>query len=205
MFSKSSEIFEIFACSKRVASISESTENSKPISNNSSNEDAKQSKDRIQKLIDRYSPFGKKLNSYTSGRVAVWKAHIKYLNLTGKDLENRNIEIRKMLPRTVAHAHNQYLQTAHTMGIFTGIFELLRNLTAFVYMFIAIFKKDKLRFYNIFSILAICSFFLLSMMEYIGEPTRRGISILFLFAFIPLLPSPKNSVENEKSISSEKN
>lgn len=161
------------------------------------------SDERISGIIDRYNPFGKKLYALTSGRPDIWRLHIKHLNLTGENLEERNAAIQQELSWTLIHAHNQYLQTAHTMGIFTGVFELLRDLTALGYMFVTVLKKDKMRLYNAFSMMVMCSYFLISMMEYIGEPTRRGISLLFLFAFIPLLPSLKNSAEDETSISSE--
>ena len=152
---------------------------------------------RLAILLNRYNPFNKSLNEITSGRVKVWETYFRHLNLTGIDYEQRREEILNELPFPVANAHNQYLQTAHTMGFFAGLFELLANTTVFAIILVRSFRKGKFRLYDIFCMAAICSFYLLSLMEYIGEPTRRGLYILFFIAVAAFFFKPNNNTAEE--------
>lgn len=138
----------------------------------------------------RLNPFGQSLNKLTSGRVSVWKGFLNHLNLTGEHWGQREVEIRKEIKAELGyeafHAHNQYLQTAHKMGIFAGIFELAVSVIAVVFLIKAIIKKEKLQPWIPFSIIAVCSFCLISIMEIIGDPFSRELSFLYLISLVPM-------------------
>lgn len=156
-------------------------------------------KAKMMKMIRRYNPFGKSADSFSSGRITIWKAYLNRLNLTGENWEQRELEVEKEIGYSIAHAHSQYIQTANTMGIFTAVFELLLGTAAFILVLINALKKGKFNTHNIFCTLAVCSFYLLAFMEYIGEPSKRGLYILFLISLAPaFFSSGENDTDSAK-------
>jgi hypothetical protein len=57
------------------------------------------------------------VDDYSNGRIDIWKAYIKELNLTGHDEMGAVAEDGELL----AHAHNVYIQVAYDHGIPVGI------------------------------------------------------------------------------------
>lgn len=57
------------------------------------------------------------VDDYSNGRIDIWKAYIKELNLTGHDEMGAVAEDGELL----AHAHNVYIQVAYDHGIIAGI------------------------------------------------------------------------------------
>ncbi len=56
-------------------------------------------------------------DDYSNGRIDIWKAYLKELNMTGHDEMGAVAQDGELL----AHAHNVYLQVAYDHGIFVGI------------------------------------------------------------------------------------
>lgn len=120
------------------------------------------------------------LHAYSNGRVDIWKAYLKVLNVKGHDGMSINVN-----GTDVTHAHNSFLQLAYDTGILTGIVFLLLyvfSLIRAIYIYI-ISKKRATR--ALLPIMLIGAFGLVSLIEWAFHPCIP-IGLAFLLINAPL-------------------
>lgn len=134
-------------------------------------------------------------NAYdrTGGRMDIYMAYLKNLNLTGHD------EIALAAEKeTYVHAHNAFLQVAHDYGIFTGIAFLLVGLCALIRSFIYARNKSVDSLFTLLPFTVIIAFGVASLTEWTFHPSVPFTLALFLMQ-APLLSPIKKEMINEET------
>lgn len=75
-----------------------------------------------------YIPEGAEQEDYTNGRIDIFKAYIKQVNMTGHETMGATMENGEI----AVHAHNIYLQVAYDHGIVVGIVFILVGIVSFI-------------------------------------------------------------------------
>lgn len=134
-------------------------------------------------------------NAYdrTGGRMDIYMAYLKNLNLTGHD------EIALAAEKeTYVHAHNAFLQVAHDYGIFTGIAFLLVGLCALIRSFTYARNKSVDSLFTLLPFTVIIAFGVASLTEWTFHPSVPFTLALFLMQ-APLLSPIKKEMINEET------
>jgi len=132
----------------------------------------------------------KNANQYSAGRIEIWKIHLQNLTYSGNDV-SYTLPIRVVMYdgsgiRYYSSAHNSALEIAYRAGIPSGIIYICIEVLALVYALRRLFcKRSNMESYDIFSIITIISFIIISMFESIEICCSREITLLFYFALIP--------------------
>jgi len=106
-------------------------------------------------IVDRFDVAGEDANSFSSGRVAIWKNYADKLNLLGNNRDNYNIV--EMTGLKYPYAHNVFLEVGYRCGVPIGILSVIvifiPGLIAIRYVF---FKRNAERYllFPIFVVLA---------------------------------------------------
>lgn len=136
----------------------------------------------------RVSLAGKGLNEILNGRPSIWSSYLKRLNFFGAHGRARLQDGKKYHEAMTwaSHAHNYFIQMAFDYGAIAGSLSLLIAISAAVYIGFCVFDHSPFEKYRVFSILAICEFCITAIPEYYGKPLYTVISLLYIFALVPV-------------------
>ncbi|WP_269476860.1 O-antigen ligase family protein [Hominibacterium faecale] len=140
-------------------------------------------------LKERFTTEGKDLNSFSAGRVEIWKAYIQQLNLKGNDIKGSEFPIGDTSSKYLA-AHNVYLEISYRSGIIAGLLFLIFVLIAAIKALCCLFRRKEYKEYDLFIIMAIGAYGCTSLFESLVHPFSRSIVFLFYLAVIPFLAKP---------------
>lgn len=150
-------------------------------------------------VVDRFTMEGKDLNSYSSGRIFLWKNYAKHLNMIGNDFNE--VDWEELTGNTVTHAHNNFLEYGYRCGIpvaslFT-LLELLAGLLALGYLF----SKTKRRDCYLFVIIMMVMYAIESVVDIATIPMERHAPFFFYMILTVMIdPCVQNNEHNRSKI-----
>lgn len=131
-------------------------------------------------IVDRFDIAGQDANSFSSGRVAIWKNYANKLNLLGNNRDNYNIV--EMTGIKYPYAHNVFLEVGYRCGVPIGILAviviLIPGLIAIRYVF---FKRNAER-YLLFPIFAILAYALEALLDCAFLPFFQAEALCYYLA-----------------------
>lgn len=120
------------------------------------------------------------LHAYSNGRMDIWKAYLKVLNIRGHDGMSINID-----GSDIMHAHNSFLQLAYDTGILTGIVFLGLYMLALVRAVYLYIMSKKRATKALLPVMLIGAFGVVSLIEWAFHPCIP-IGLAFLLINAPL-------------------
>lgn len=144
-------------------------------------------------FIERFSPEGKDLNTFTSGRADIWANYAEKLNMTGNDFSKT--DWAELTGNTVAHAHNNFLEYGYRCGIPVAtmfvLLELFAGLITLKYLFSSKWNRDCF----LYAIICMFMYTVMSMLDIATIPMERYAPFAFYILLTVLIDS------NEKATS----
>lgn len=138
-------------------------------------------------IVDRFDTEGKDVNSFSSGRIAIWKNYVDKLNLLGNNRDNYNIV--EMTGIKYPYAHNVFLEVGYRCGVPIGLLAviviLIPGLLAIQYVF---FKRNAERFL-LFPIFAIIAYALEALLDCAFLPFFQAEALCYYIAFVVFVDS----------------
>lgn len=116
---------------------------------------------------------------YSNGRIAIWKAYLSQLNLTGHESMNAVLPDGSL----AIHAHNTALQLTYDCGIPTGIVGLAALILLFAFAIRTCRKRGG--WYALFVLLALSGYLLTGLVEWIFQ-LCNPYTVILLLAVLPL-------------------
>lgn len=137
-------------------------------------------------IAQRFSMEGKDLNQLSSGRLNIWKLYLEEISWKGHDKNN----VIQGYPVAAGEpwAHNVFLEVAYRFGLAAGILYLMIAVYGGVCLLRFLFSKDFYRKYQrggLFSVLAISSFCILSMLDKAIFPLQQDFILLYFIGLTP--------------------
>ena len=131
-------------------------------------------------IEQRFEQNTSDINTFSAGRVGIWKAYINQLNIRG----NNQHKVFDVGTRNRNYgAHNAPLEIAYRCGIPAGILFAVLEIIAIAYAIVRFFCISKCRDYDFFVIPAIIGCVIISMFESIVIPFRYDVLLMFFIAF----------------------
>lgn len=131
-------------------------------------------------IVDRFDVTGKDANSFSSGRVVIWKNYARKLNLLGNNRDNYNIV--EMTGIKYPYAHNVFLEVGYRCGVPVGLLAvimiLIPGLIAIRYVF---FKKNAER-YLLFPIFAVITYAVEALLDCAFLPFFQAEALWYYLA-----------------------
>lgn len=144
---------------------------------------ATQAPDKMDLAKERLSLDGKDLNTYTAGRMLIYKARFPMLNLKGHDATD-SIYIEGYGRNR--WSHNTVLEFAYRSGIIAGGLFFLIELLSAIYVFRKLFSREKVLIYQYFVFFAIIGFGIMSLTDVIFTPAADPGVLYYFLAMMPL-------------------
>lgn len=138
--------------------------------------------------LERFSSQGKDINSFTSGRVVIWRGYSSKLNLIGNDFSKSNWT--ELTNNTVNHAHNNFLEFGYRFGIPVALIHLLLELYAGIYALKLLFSKKYTEPMHFYIVICVMTFAIESMFDIATLPFERHAPFFFYIAIAPLFTEP---------------
>ena len=137
-------------------------------------------------VLDRFTVDSEEnMNTYSSGRVRIWKAYASFFNLTGNDVSQANWDI--LTPNGEKKAHNNFFEMAYRFGVPLGIlFIVLEIIICLKALQLLLFNRTKQQFL-LLPILFTVMFLFLSMLDIATLPFERDAPCYFYLAIIPMI------------------
>ena len=154
------------------------------------------SEEEIGSLKNRIAP-GKDLNSYSSGRIEIWKVYIQNFSFPGKDPE----EIKHNFPPGSAwRAHNNIIDYYYRCGYIVGSFYLIFFIVLCGMGAKMLFRKEYNSPDSFFLVEATGCYVVYALLEIATLPFIRGVMLLFFVLCGPLFMG-KNRQKRSGSVS----
>lgn len=137
-------------------------------------------------VVDRFSVGDNPtLDTYTAGRLSIWKGYMQFANLLGNDFSKTNWDMVTGSP--VRHAHNNFVEMSYRFGVPMAclfiLLEIIACLIALKFLFINREKRPEL----LLPVLFVVMFFLESMFDVGTLPFERDAPFYFYIALIPMV------------------
>ena len=150
-----------------------------------SNGAAAAEEDADKTVIDRFKPGGSGDDTYTVGRVDIWKNYARYLNLTGNDFSKTDWE--EMTGKyKVKHAHNNFLEIGYRCGVPVAVIHTLLELAAGIICLIYLFGRRYREPAYMFCIVFMVTYAVQSLFDIATIPFERPAPFFFYMAMIPI-------------------
>ncbi|NLD19047.1 MAG: hypothetical protein GX663_02210 [Clostridiales bacterium] len=137
-------------------------------------------------LIDKFQK-GDDVNTFSSGRITIWKEYISKLNIIGNERGNDGLYIPSSGIKMAAH--NTYLEIAYRSGIFAGLLYGWIAIYSAVYTFRFLFGKKLFDIKLSLIPMAVMAFGVLSNLERAIYPVEKVHIFLFFIALAPMFVS----------------
>ena len=143
-------------------------------------------------FADRFSVEGKDLNTFTSGRVEIWKNYARHLNMTGNNFNE--IDWTEMTNDTVKHAHNNFLEYGYRCGVpvalaFT-ILELFAGLMSLKYLFSRKWNREC----YLFAVISMFMYAVMSLLDIATIPMERYAPFCFYIILSVMIDANENDI-----------
>lgn len=153
--------------------------------------------DGFENLNQEKTEIGDKTaDSFSTGRISIWKAYAKDLNLWGH--ESTPAVYIDILQRDITSTHMTILQVGYESGIIAGILYLLMNLTSGIGTILFAWKHRSEK-YALMPLMLTVTFGVLSMLGSCHVAFWHWTTIMYYFVLFPIMaavPSqPKLSAE----------
>jgi len=123
----------------------------------------------------------------SNGRLDIMKAYLSNLNMAGHEISSLEEKDGKFV---AYHAHNTYVQIAFDYGIPTGILFVVMTCFAMIASIVYYIRNGKSNGMSLFPALAIFSFAISGMTEWIFHPSIP-LGFGYLISFVPLCNKEK--------------
>ena len=137
-----------------------------------------------ESATDRFSTDGKDLNTYTAGRIDIWKRYAAHLNMLGNNLDET--DFRELTGCGVRHAHNNFLEYAYRCGIPVAIIHTLFELYAGIICLMFLFSKKYKEPYHLFAVVFMVCYAVESLFDIATVPFERHAPFFFYMLLIPV-------------------
>jgi len=151
----------------------------------------------IIERLARFDVTDKTVNQVLSGRWNLWIETINNLNFIGHDYRTDPLIINETY---MFGTHNFTLEVAYRSGIIAGIFYLLMEVSALIFVFKKLFSKKTFRKEYVFACLIIPAFFVVSMFEWDLLPFSVMYVLCFFLSLGPLMFEKDYDSENHDII-----
>lgn len=136
-------------------------------------------------VIDRLSADeNATLNTYSAGRIEIWKGYWQFLNVFGNDFSQA--DWNALTHNTVTHAHNNFLEMSFRFGVPMGILFFLLETVACLKALQMLFCNRRKRIVLLMPILFTVMFLFESMFDIATLPFERDAPFYFYLAMIPM-------------------
>ena len=135
-----------------------------------------------EKTDSRFSTEGKNMNEFTSGRIEIWKWHIRQFNLVGHDCTDHQIKLNEG-DKALHNAHNTYIELAYRYGLPAGIGYTVFMLAVIVCLIKAALIKGRNRYVLLISLFSL-AYFIESLVDVMTLPFERGPVLMFYLALV---------------------
>lgn len=137
-------------------------------------------------VANRLQAGGKNADSFSSGRISIWKVYLQNTTMTGKPISEIQDELKGLAE---TRAHNNFLEYYYRFGYIVGTIYLV----FFVAMGIAglriLFGKDSCRPKDLYVVMIIGTYAVFSMLEIAMLPFIRIIPCIYFLTIAPILCS----------------
>ena len=134
-------------------------------------------------VVDRFSLEGKDADSFSSGRVAIWKNYAEELNLWGHNFDDYDVD--KMTGGTPGpYAHNIFLEIGYRCGVPVGLLSVFLIFVSGIMALGYLFFNKKRELYLLFPILCVISYSVNALLDIASLPFVLVETLLFYFAMI---------------------
>ena len=133
----------------------------------------------------------KTLDKFSTGRISVWKAYAKDLNLTGHS-STPTVYVDFLSKKDIASTHMTILQVAYESGIFAGIFYLIFNITSGILSIVFAFKhKDEK--HALFPLAVIIAFGIISLLASNRSVFLHYNTLMYYLILFPIMIKTKTN------------
>ncbi|MEA4921791.1 MAG: O-antigen ligase family protein [Eubacteriaceae bacterium] len=143
---------------------------------------------------DRFNNYNKDLNTFSSGRIEIWKMYAKEFTFFGKEKPGKGIDSK--VPQT-RWAHNNYIDISYSSGIFAGLGYLIWLLISLGFVIKGVFGRRGKDLSFMFVVMAISGYFVEAMLEILMFPATTHLAFIL---FISLMPVAAGNVKNARNI-----
>lgn len=136
-------------------------------------------------IVDRLTvESGDTADSYSSGRIRIWKAYAQFFNLTGNDITHADWDI--LTPNGEKKAHNNFIEMSYRFGVPLGILFIIIEIIACLKALQFLFWNHKRHLYLLMPIMFVAIFLFMSMLDVATLPFQRDAPCYFYIAIIPM-------------------
>lgn len=135
-------------------------------------------------LLSRITVENKDLDTYSSGRIAIWKAYIEKLNFSGHGLDDK-FEIYPGMENSTAH--NSVIQIAYQSGYIAGCMYLIYICVSCLYSFFYWIKSRCKDLEQLFGLMISVGYFIVNMLSSAYTPFVYLLALMYYLAQITIL------------------
>ncbi len=143
----------------------------------------------IQVNKDKLDATDKTADGFSTGRLSVWKAYAKDLNLFGHE-SIPEVYVSSIFYKNIRSTHMTLLQIAYESGIFAAVCYLALNIASGIFALIYGFKHKAER-YALFPLIIITSFGALYLLESCRVAFWYYNTLMYYLAMFPLMTKNK--------------
>lgn len=164
----------------------------KAAADNSAQEDQAVEDEQLT-ATDRFDTSGVDMDTYTAGRISIWRGYSQTLNMWGNTFDKE--KIHEVTGSYVVHAHNNFLEYAYRCGVPVACIHILLELYAGIICIIFLFDKKYKEPYHLFAIIFMICYALESMLDIATLPFERQAPFFFYMALIAVFGKNTEAVE----------
>lgn len=137
----------------------------------------------IDKAGDRFNGSNSDLNSFSSGRLTIWKMYAKEFTFFGKEKSAYGLD--RSLPAT-KWAHNNYIDISYSSGIFAGLGYLIWVLICQGFVIKCVFGRRGKPISYLFTVMIIPGYFVEAMLEVLMFPATTHLAFMLFVSLMPV-------------------
>ena len=142
-------------------------------------------------IIDRFSINGRDANSFSTGRIFIWKNYARELNVLGNNFDE--YDLNKMTGGLSGpYAHNIFLEVGYRCGVPAGLLAVFILFAAGIIALQYLFLNKNKDLYLLFAILNMISYAINALLDCAVLPFVQAESLLFYFAMIVFIDARVN-------------
>ena len=143
-------------------------------------------------VVERFDVEGKDANSFSSGRVTIWKNYARALNLLGNNYDEYDKDIMTSGLSHGPYAHDIFLEIGYRCGIPVGLLSVFMLLVTGILALTYLFCNRNRTSYLLFPIIAVISYAVLSLLDCAVLPFFQAEVLLYYFAMIVFIDAQVN-------------
>ena len=140
--------------------------------------------DETEVITGRMGTGGQTANSFSSGRIGIWKVYYQHLSWLGRPL---NEIMEELQTESETRAHNNFLEYYYRCGYIVGTFYLIFFIATGIAGLLMLVKKKYYRASDAFVVMNIGTYSVFALLEISMLPFIRLIPCLFFLSIAPVL------------------